>query len=140
MLSVLSLHAFAFAFVKDVISDGVRLWPLGIDINSSVKLLFLTTAWYMSRVAGIKHGGFPLSEAVRLSLETAGLAEGSVEGPGDAVAQEAASHLAAYLVTDFGAAAAAWKSRHKYQLRGSARVLHCWLARTSDPALADLRK
>ena len=91
--------------------------------------------------AGIKSGGFPISEAVRLALETAALGEGPIEAAQqDSVTNEAATRMAAYLGAAFPATAAAWKSRHKHQLRGSARVLQCWLGRTSEAAIRDLQR
>ena len=91
--------------------------------------------------AGVKSGGYPLTEAVRLLLETAGLSDSPTDdSQGDAVADAAATHLAAYLGAAFPPTAAAWTSRHKHQLRGSARVLQCWLARMHDPSIRTLQR
>ncbi|KAK9813360.1 hypothetical protein WJX73_002214 [Symbiochloris irregularis] len=63
----------------------------------------------MLALAGIKSGGFQLTDAT-------------------------------YLGAAFPGTAAAWTSRHKYQLRGSARVLFCWLARVNEPAIRTLQR
>ena len=92
-------------------------------------------------LAGIKSGGYPLTEAVRLLLESAGLSDSPIEdSQGDPVADAAAMRLAAYLGAAFPPATSAWTSRHKHQLRGSARVLQSWLARMHDPTIRSLQR
>ena len=75
---------------------------------------------------------------MRLVLESASLSDASLEGSPTAQTRAAGEHMAAYLAAAWQPVAAAWKSRHKHQLRASALILQAWL-HAPPPALARLQ-
>lgn len=72
--------------------------------------------------AGARAGAFDCEESLRLALDTAVLSDGSFEGPGDETVDQAARNILSCIAED-SQAARVWESRHKQQLKGSARVL-----------------
>ena len=110
------------AIVRSQFSEGSHL-----QTAQRIKLLKQYEVLRELALAGSQAGGFNCNDGVRLALDTAVLADGPFEGPGNETVDQAARNILACIAQD-NQAAHVWEVRHKQQLKGSTRVLQHLLA------------
>ena len=105
------------AIVRSQFSDSSHL-----QTAQRIKLLKQYEVLRELAFAGATDGGFSCEESIRLALDTAVLSDGPYEGSGDETVDQAARNMLSCIAHD-SQAATVWESRHKQQIKGSARVL-----------------